>query len=221
MLTGVTVTAGDNSLYFESTAGAVSISQTGVPPTIATVSLPASTAGIAYSQTLAAVGGATPYTWSVSSGSLPHNLTLNSSSGAIGGTPDTAGTSSFTVTVTGADTLSASASLSIVINPALLVTTTSLPGGTLSAAYSQTLAANGGTGTHTWAITAGALPGGLQFDPNSGTISGTPTAAGAFNFTVVATDSVGAIGSKALSIAVLRPAGTTAHGTTLRRVTAH
>ena len=221
VLTGARVNSGDNSLYFESTAGAVAISQSGVPPSITTLSLPASTAGVAYSQTLAATGGASPYTWSVSSGSLPLNLSLNASTGVIGGTPDTGATNSFTVTVTGADTLSASAPLSIVINPALSVTTTTLPAGTLSRAYSQTLAASGGTGAHTWSITAGALPGGLQCNTNTGVISGAPTAAGAFNFTVRATDAMGASGSKALSIAVLRPAGTTVHGATLRGVTGH
>jgi hypothetical protein len=221
VLTGASVNSGDNSLYFESTAGVVTISQTGVPPSITTTSLPAWTAGVAYSQTLAAAGGATPYTWSVSSGSLPHNLSLNASTGVISGTPDTAATSSFTVTVTGTDTLSSSAPLSIAINPALSVTTATLPAGALSTAYSQTLAASGGTGARTWSITSGALPGGLHLNSSTGVISGTPTAAGAFNFTVLATDNIGAGGSKALSIAVQRPSGTTVHGVVVRKVTGH
>ena len=216
-----TVGTGDNSLYFESTAGAVAVSQTGVAPVIATSSLPTSTAGVGYSQTLAATGGATPYTWSVSSGSLPHYLSINSSTGVISGTPDTAATSFFTVTVTGADTLSASAPLSIVINPAVSVTTTTLPAGGLGASYSQTLAATGGTGADTWSIAAGALPGGLSFNSGAGVISGIPTATGTFNFTVLATDTVGASGSMAISIAVQRPVGVTMHGVTLRRVTEH
>src|SRR5205823_7815501 len=55
--------------------------------------------GTAYSQTLAATGGTPPYAWSVISGSLPAGLTLNATSGAISGTPTTAGTSNFTVQV--------------------------------------------------------------------------------------------------------------------------
>ncbi len=83
----------------------------------------------------------------------------------------------------------------------VIVTTSSLPGGTVSDAYSQTLAASGGTGPYTWSLTAGALPGGLTLS-SGGVISGTPTSTGAFNFTVKATDSLGTSGSKALSITI-------------------
>ena len=53
----------------------------------------------AYSATLAASGGTQPYTWSVSAGSLPAGLTLNSSTGVISGTPTTVGDYSFTIQV--------------------------------------------------------------------------------------------------------------------------
>src|SRR5579871_3981500 len=170
-------------------------------PVISTTVLPPSTVGVAYSQALTASGGASPYTWSIASGSLPHNLTLNSSTGVISGSPDVAGSSSFTVAVTGSDTLSTSAALSITINPAVLVTTTILPGGAVLVAYSQPLSASGGTGTLTWSIASGSLPGGLSLN-TAGGITGTPTAAGVFNFTVTATDTVGASNSKSLSLSV-------------------
>ena len=66
-----------------------------------TTSLPGGSAGNAYSATLAAAAGVTPYTWAVSSGTLPAGLTLNSSTGVISGTPAGSGTSSFTVKVSG------------------------------------------------------------------------------------------------------------------------
>src|ERR1700759_1516391 len=72
-------------------------------PTIPTASpLPSGQVATAYSVTLAATGGTTPYTWSISAGSLPAGLGLNASTGAITGTPTAGGiTSSFTVKVTG------------------------------------------------------------------------------------------------------------------------
>lgn len=93
-------------------------------PTITTGSLPNGQTNVAYSATLAATGGTTPYTWSVSTGSLPVGLTLNASTGVISGTPTGSGTSSFTITVTDANSLSGSANLAITISsvPVLQVT---------------------------------------------------------------------------------------------------
>jgi hypothetical protein len=71
-----------------------------------------------------------------------------------------------------------SVSLSIVISPALSVSTSSLPGGDASSPYSTTLAHSGGTGTYTWALNSGTLPTGLTLAPSTGIISGTPGASG-------------------------------------------
>ena len=87
------------------------------PPTISTASLPAGTVNTAYSQTLAATGGTTPYSWSLSAGTLPAGLTL-SSAGVIGGTPTAAATSTFTVRVTDGAAATATKQFSVTINPA-------------------------------------------------------------------------------------------------------
>jgi putative Ig domain-containing protein/HYDIN/CFA65/VesB family protein len=85
------------------------------PPTITTSSLlPTGTVDLAYSQALAATGGATPYQWSVASGRLPAGLAL-SVGGVIGGTPLVATNASFTVRVTGADGLSSTGSFNLVM----------------------------------------------------------------------------------------------------------
>ena len=86
-------------------------------PTISTVSLPAGAVSTAYSQTLAATGGTTPYSWSVSSGTLPAGLSL-SAAGVLSGTPTTEGSSSFTVRVAGANSASSTKDFSVTINAA-------------------------------------------------------------------------------------------------------
>ncbi len=69
-----------------------------VPLTITTNSLPTGTVGTAYSATLTASGGTPPYSWQVTSGSLPGGLAL-ASDGVVSGTPTVAGTSAFSVQV--------------------------------------------------------------------------------------------------------------------------
>jgi hypothetical protein len=55
-----------------------------------------------------------------------------------------------------------------------IITTNSLPEGTEGIAYSQTLKVHGGTSPYIWAVSGGELPIGLQLNPASGVISGTP-----------------------------------------------
>lgn len=78
------------------------------------------------------------------------------------------------------------------------ITTTTLPGGKAGDAYSQTLAATG-TAPITWSIESGSLPAGLALSGD--TISGTPTAAGTFTFTVKAANGAGS-DTKELSIVI-------------------
>jgi cellulase/cellobiase CelA1/aryl-phospho-beta-D-glucosidase BglC (GH1 family) len=68
------------------------------------------------------------------------------------------------------------------------VTTSTLPGGTVGSAYSQTLSATGGTGPYAWSLSAGALPNGITLS-NAGVLRGTPSSVGTANFTVQVSDS--------------------------------
>src|ERR1051326_2084891 len=183
---------------------ALSITIAPPPLTITTSSLPAGTVGVAYSQTLTASGGSGGYTWSRSAGALPAGLSL-AASGTISGTPTTAGTGNFTAQVKDSSNATDTQTLSITIaKPPLIVTTSSLPTGTVGSAYNQTLSASGGTGGNAWSISTGSLPAGLSLSA-SGTISGTPTAAGTSNFTVQVKDSANATASQALTIIIAPP----------------
>src|SRR5215472_2168578 len=162
------------------------------PVQITTTSLPGGQVNSAYAASLTASGGIAPYTWSLSSGSLPAGLALVAS-GQISGTPTASGTSSFTVKVTDSSSpaQSATASLSIVVAATVTpvqITTTSLPSGQVNSAYSAGLAASGGTAPYTWSLSSGSLPAGLAL-VSSGQISGTPTTSGTSSFTVTVTDS--------------------------------
>jgi hypothetical protein len=186
--------------------------------TVTTSSLPAADVNSAYpsgaSTTLAAVGGVPPYTnWAVTVGSLPVGLNLNVATGAITGTPTgTPGTSNFTVQVTDTGGFTSTRALSITVNAALTITTTSLPTGVVNALYpSTTLAAAGGTTPYTnWAVIVGSLPAGLNLNVATGAITGTPTGTpGTSNFTVQVTDSGSYTAAKALSITVDAALGVT------------
>jgi hypothetical protein len=169
---------------------------------VSTPSLPAATAGTPYSQNVVATGGTGSYSFSVSAGSLPAGLTLSPSTGVISGTPTTAATSNFTITATDGNGTTGSRAYTVLVNPAIVVSPLSLPGGTVGTGYSQNVTATGGSGSHTFSVSAGALPAGLSLNGLSGLISGTPSSNGTSSFTITATDGNGATGARAYSVTI-------------------
>jgi uncharacterized protein (TIGR03437 family) len=121
-----------------------------------------------------ATGGELPYTWSAPQG-LPAGLTLNASSGALAGAITQPGNYSFQIQVADSQSVSAIASLNVSLF-VLGIATTSLPGGSVNAAYSQTLSTIGGPASCTWSVTSGILPAGLSLAATTGILSGTPLA---------------------------------------------
>lgn len=179
------------------------------PPTLvmAPEALPGGTGGTAYSQTFTASNGIAPYTYALASGALPPGLTFNTATGTLSGIPTAAGAFTFSIratdsttgtaaTVTNAYTLAISAP-TITINPG------TLPNGTFSVPYNHILTAVGGTAPYTYAVTAGALPTGVTLG-TGGTISGTPTVAGTFAFTVTATDALHFTGTRAYTVNIVQ-----------------
>ena len=148
-ITGVnpgTATITASAQNFTGTTGNVSVTSA---LGILTTSLPSGTVNTAYSQTLRASGGSGAYTWQLTAGTLPAGLTLTASTGLISGTPTTAVNATpltFKVTDSSSPAQTASVSLNLTIAPPpLSITTTSLTNGAVGVAYSQNLAATGGT----------------------------------------------------------------------------
>lgn len=108
--------------------------------------------------TLSASGGVPPYSWSFAQGTLPPGLSLNPTTGAINCTPTTPGTTNLVARVIDSAQTSAIRALSIVVSgPALTITTTTLPNGTVGQSYTGVkLQASGGITPYTWSIPQGA-----------------------------------------------------------------
>lgn len=210
---GITVSAQDSSTGSGpfTITGAFTLN---VSPSTVTLSpvgptLPDASSGSAYSQTFSASGGTAPYRFTIVSGAPPAGMTFNTATGALTGTPSASGTFPFSVQATDSSTgpgtpFSATNNYSLVVNapPVIIVLSPStLPNGTSGVNYSQTMVATGGVGPYTFAITSGALPNGITLS-SAGVLSGAPTQAGAFNFTVTATDDLGMKGTQAYTLVI-------------------
>lgn len=170
--------------------GGGGIPQTVNPLVITTRSLPTGVVNTSYSATLAVTGGLAPYTWSITSGSLPSGLSM-SAQGVISGTPTANGSFAITVQVTDSQKPTAAIATSgytLTINNPLSITTTKLDPASVNIPYVATLTASGGVPLYKWSVLSGSLPDGLTLS-SAGVISGTPTKEQVSTFTVQVTDS--------------------------------
>jgi len=161
-----------------------------VPVAIATSAVPNGQMGVPYAAALAATGGSGSYTWSLASGALPPGLSIDRALGIISGTPATTGTFSFTIAVADASDSSNTASHAftmVVSGSPLQITTTTAQPGRETLPYSVTFTASGGSSSYVWLVTSGAVPPGLSLS-SSGTLSGVPTTAGTYNFSLTVSD---------------------------------
>jgi hypothetical protein len=196
----IAVTVGDSSGATDTQTYALTIAPAVV--TVTNGSLANGAVGNSYSATVTASGGLGTFTFTATG--LPPGLTL-SAAGGLSGTPTTAGTFSIVVTATDAAGNTASGTFRVTIAPQLVVTPSSIPGAVVGNAISPVqLTATGGTPPYQWQ--SANLPPGLTLALN-GTLSGTPSAAGTFPFTVLAVDSNGALASGTESLTVALPTG--------------
>src|SRR6266481_6770 len=145
-----------------------------------------------YTTYLTAIGGYYPYTWTITSGSLPLGLTLGGGRIIIIKTPTQMGSYSFVLQV------SDSASPPVVTSQSYTMNVTPTPvsvlGNLLSPApvnvpYHSQIPISGGTPPYAFSLSSGNLPPGLSLDLSTGYIDGTPTQVGTFNFTATGRDS--------------------------------
>ena len=169
------------------------------------------------SMSFSSTGGTSPYSWSASG--LPSGLSIDAASGFVIGTPTQPGT--FAMKITATDSTGRTGSMifnMVVVTTPLLITNTgnvqtpTLPSGTVGVAYNQYLNATGGSNAgYQWTLSPGALPPGLTggVNPNatctsscSFQISGMPTQAGTFNFTLQVKDSLNNSAQQSFSLII-------------------
>lgn len=155
--------------------------------------LPNGTVSISYSTTLQGVNGSQPYSWSNPGGGLPSGLSLNGLSGVISGTPTTANNYSFVIRLTDSQPSFVEKTFNILISagaqPLTITTTSPLPNATTTCAYSQQLAATGGTPGYTWTFVVKPIQLAWLSISTGGLLTGTPGLTGTYAFTVRVTDS--------------------------------
>ncbi|MCM2397654.1 putative Ig domain-containing protein [Rhizobium sp. S95] len=187
-----------------STAATVSVTVTAPTVAILPSSLPRGTAAVAYSQSITANNGTAPYTFAVTSGSLPAGLTL-ATDGKLAGTPTAEGSQTFTVTATDAYGATGSQSYTVAIAVAA----------PLAADVSATVAANSSNNAITLNLSGGAVstvaietaPGHGTATASGASIAYTPTAgySGSDSFTYIATNASGTSAAAAVTITVTAP----------------
>ncbi len=158
-----------------------------------------------YSAGFSVSGGTTPYTWSLSDGGLAPGLSIDPA-GTFSGTPQEAGVYQFTVSVTDSNFGYASQPYSLTVSAVpILVSGSTALSGAVGSAFSATYTASQGTPPYTWSVGDGSLPPGITLNGASGALSGVPTTAGTYQFSIRATDSTTVSAQVAVTMTVNAP----------------
>lgn len=188
-----TVTVDDRS--FPARQGVLTYTLTVIPNLTVEATLGAARVGVAYSHAFPVSGGVPPYQYTLVG--LPGGLSFDTQTGTITGTPNVARSDiqlQLTVTDAGSPQQTEVESILFTVKaPAVQITTTTLPNGRVNVSYSVQLEAIDGEKPYTWSVTAGVLPDGSgattpRLNSSTGVISGKPTLAGSWTFTIQITD---------------------------------
>lgn len=204
-----TYTVGANNAFGSATSNQenTTISGSGTAPAFTQAVPPDGTVGTAYSYTFVASGTA-PVVFALNTGAFPTGLTMHASTGILSGTPSSAAVYTYTVWANNAfgSVSSATKTTTIASNgTAPVFTQAAPPSGTVGTGYSYSYAASGTTPI-TFTLGSGTLPSGLSLS-TAGVLSGTPSAAGNFTFTITATNSIGSATTSSESVSVATSGG--------------
>ena len=169
------------------------------------------TMGREYSDWTSASNGVMPYTWKKVSGDLPPGLTLSYSNSdnkvRLTGTPKVPGTYNFKLRVTDKNKVTAERTFSITVAMPSLSISYTFKNGALKAVYSDYVSVSGGTTPYTVKKVSGTLPNGLKVSMSGSYVylTGTPTKAGAFTFTLRVTDANKVTADRAFTVNIIAP----------------
>jgi len=165
------------------------------------------TMGTLYSETFGAVGGTGPYTFDLSSGTLPDGLFLDSATGQVSGTPSASNGAGASVTVRATDNYGCQGTRTLLLQicPVVTLSPSTLNVPEVGIPYNSMIAAGPGGGPYEFGIVSGSLPDGLSFEPTTGEISGTAINTTSASFVVSATDANGCSGTRSYTLAPACP----------------
>jgi hypothetical protein len=154
---------------------------------IVSIAAPPATVGSNYAVQVSAEG-VDAVTWSVASGTLPPGLGLSVTTGAITGTPATAGTFPFKLLVTDARGVTATVDITITVYPTLSLAPTRLAPARVGRSYRATVRASGSVQPVIFSVRSGRLPTGIRLNRKTGVLSGKARKPGMYTLTIVAQD---------------------------------
>ncbi|MDY7225008.1 putative Ig domain-containing protein [Hyalangium rubrum] len=171
-------------------------------PVLPSTTLGESTVGAVFGRNLGATGGTPPLTYSAQG--LPEGITLDAQTGTLSGSPSTAGSFEFDLSVSDSAGLGDQERYALVVFEAPRFVTSALPVGFAEAPYFTQLEATGGKPPLTYAISGDPLPPGLVLEP-SGAIRGTPSTHGTSAVAFVVTDAHGVVKRAPFTLEVRPP----------------